>query len=95
MSLPPDTLTSELYGYLMTHAAEHAAGIPDGETRICQWVMNREWHHEVRNLAVRLGGLPVIGRSEYLMGLPIIVREDGGVPHLEAAHVGDEAPPAT
>ena len=74
-------LTEELRAHIyQAHA--------DGPRRASRWVMNQEWFSEVRRLET--GGSPLwhpslnVGRPELLLGIPVEVREDGGVPHLEA-----------
>ena len=52
-----------------------------------RWVMNLEWLNDCRK-ADTAGGASWwvhvgLGKPEYLLGIPIEVREDGGVPHLE------------
>lgn len=47
-----------------------------------RWVMDAVWLDEVRK-ADEHGAVASAGSVAYLLGLPLEVREDGGVPHLE------------
>jgi len=40
------------------------------------WVMNQDWYDECRKIA---GPGP---RFTIMLGLPLVVRDDGGIPHL-------------
>ena len=54
---------------------------PPDVRRTLQWVMNGEWFQDCRSLDWKPPiplGVPVT-----LLGLPIVIREDGGCPHLE------------
>jgi|HubBroStandDraft_2_1064218.scaffolds.fasta_scaffold05850_8 HK97 family phage major capsid protein len=79
-----DTLGADLFEHLIfwVHEAPKAKRL--------QWVMNGEWLNECRRMtdgsghprnlmepAFRLDG------PDYLLGVPVDVRDDGGVPHLE------------
>lgn len=60
------------------------------ERRHARWVMNSEWYTEclgMRDSGGRRLWAPEPPR-ELLFGLPVEVRDDGGVPHLEPAHDG-------
>jgi hypothetical protein len=66
------------------------AEVPAAERARSHWVMSAEWLNEVRqaDLASQHGMYWTgLGRDwaapETLLGLPVEVREDGGVPHLE------------
>lgn len=48
-----------------------------------RWVMDQEWFDEVR----RVLDAPPMMTDTHLLGLPIEIRPDGGMPHLIA--VGD------
>ncbi len=81
----PDSLTDDLRRYIYTMEAAEPRGVK------LRWVMNTEWLNECRKLDdsrgamwVRLSSAP-LGTPEYLLGIPIEVRDDGGVPHLERA----------
>ena len=61
---------------------------PAAERRASCWVMSTEWFNEVRRVADSMGRTayappPGLGCVEQLLGLPIEVRDGGGVPHLE------------
>ena len=47
-----------------------------------KWVMNGEWETELHAAASSLGWQPS-PRPATLFGIPIEIRDDGGVPHLE------------
>jgi hypothetical protein len=47
------------------------------------WVMNLDFLKERPETAPDPGA--TVGRMEFLLGIPIEVRDDGGVPHLEPA----------
>lgn len=52
------------------------------------WVMNPEWLNEVRRVSDS-GGRPLwqpsipLGSLDALFGMPVVVKDDGGAPHLE------------
>ena len=75
---PADTLAGDLIDHL--YATLHA--MPPAERRRAHWVMNDEWYHECRKAAMELGYTP-ISTADLLIGKPIKIRADGGVPHLE------------
>ena len=82
-----DLAEDVLYHVYFVHAETPAA-----ERRRSRWVMSQEWLNEVRqaDLASQRGMYWTgLGRDraapEMLLGLPVEVREDGGVPHLEPA----------
>ncbi len=74
-------LGRELYDFLVN--AFYAQPGPCRQRSV--WVMNPEWHTECHELASDLDGghlwLPH-RPDERLFGLPVMVSEDGGVPHL-------------
>lgn len=81
---PQEELSAELRDYLYRELGDDR---PPGRVR---WVMNGEWHAEMRRcttIAGRSLWLPGIRVSdpEYLFAIPVDIRDDGGVPHLEPA----------
>ena len=80
----PDTLSAEL----MEHLHFWLGAVPAPERRRSRWVMSAEWLMECRRIPAP-GGIywTHLGRDwaepETLLGLPVEVRDDGGVPHLE------------
>lgn len=83
-----DTLTpqQELTGALRSHLCQERASNRGVKSR---WVMSLEWFRECQQLdAVPPGrlwyppGTPV--GPVTLLGLPVEIRKDGGVPHLES-----------
>lgn len=79
--MTPDTLGSDLYNHLFFWLN----AVPALERRQSHWVMSTEWSNECRKLAMELGSYasPAIDGPDYLLGIPIEIRDDGGVPHLE------------
>jgi HK97 family phage major capsid protein len=79
----PDSLDGDLRAHLYRTWLE----TPHDELSF-HWVMSLEWLNEIRRMEGSTGhplhepGLRV-SAPEYLLGMPIEVREDGGVPHLE------------
>ena len=77
---------SELAEELREHVFRALAAGPRLNAR---WVMNLEWFNELRKLDDSRGCLYqpglAVSAPELLLGLPIQVRPDGGVPHLEPA----------
>jgi hypothetical protein len=73
---PQQELTAELRDHLDRAMADGPRG---AGTR---WVMSAEWLAECL-LIDPWSPLPT-GRPETMLGIPIEVRDDGGVPHLEA-----------
>jgi hypothetical protein len=68
---------------LRSHIYAAACGRPRGER--ARWVMNLEWLNEVRKMELKDHSgayLCKVGLGEFLLGLPVEVRADGGVPHL-------------
>lgn len=64
------------------------ASLADGAVPGSRWVMGGTWRDSVRRLEGFCGeALLVPGRDghEFLFGLQVEIREDGGVPHLEPA----------
>ncbi len=78
-------MTDSLDGDLKRHIYQARA---DGPLYDSHWVMNLEWFNEVRRLEDSAGrvlsepGLTV-SAPVFLLGIPVEVRDDGGVPHLE------------
>ena len=61
-----------LYEYLVNHMYE----VPGPMRYHYHWVMNQDWYDECRKIA---GPGP---RFTIMLGLPLVVRDDGGIPHL-------------
>ncbi len=80
------TLSDTLTGDLREHIFRTYANTPTDELT-SRWVMSLEWLNEVRKLDDSRGGLhrpgPAISAPEFLLGIPIEIREGGGPPHLE------------
>lgn len=82
------TLTpqQELTGALRSHLSQERASRRGVKSR---WVMSLEWFRECQQLDAAPPGrlwfppLPADGPVT-LLGLPVEIREDGGVPHLES-----------
>jgi HK97 family phage major capsid protein len=77
-----DSLDSDL----LDHIYKAFDRTDPGPRRASHWVMNQEWFDEVRRLAESRGRLvdeTLPAASMYLLGMPVKVRDDGGVPHLE------------
>lgn len=86
MATPQAELTEDV----LRHVYITNASVSPAERRHSHWVMSLEWLNEVRraDLASQHGMYWTgLGRDwvepERLLGLPIEVRDDGGVPHLE------------
>ncbi len=81
-------MTDDLPGDLREHIYRTWAATPAAEHKVSRWVMSLEWFTECRRLDGSSGrtlyepGIKVTG-PEYLLGMPVEIREDGGVPHLE------------
>jgi HK97 family phage major capsid protein len=79
-------MADSLAGDLRQHIYQAHA---DGPRRKSRWVMNLEWFKELRRLDDSQGrvlyhpGVTEPFSPENLLGIPIVVREDGGAPHLE------------
>lgn len=78
-----EPLFPALYAYLL----DELHNAPRDLRLYGQWVMNTEWLNECRKIDDRpsrfaLHLLPT-GVPETLLGLPIDIRDDGGMPHLE------------
>jgi HK97 family phage major capsid protein len=75
-------LTDDLRRYLY----ETYASGPRGNSR---WVMSQEWMNECRRVDLAAGSTfwhaSAATRAEYLLGIPVEVREDAGAPRLEPA----------
>lgn len=89
-----NTLAADLYKHLIWCLHEgQPIETAFTEGHAYRWVMDLSWLNECRRMALQLSG----GRAsyqnaeaqraeaDYLLGLPIDVREGGGVPHLETA----------
>jgi len=76
-----DSLTRDLYTYLVN---ELYATPKPRRARSC-WVMNPEWYAECTKIGGSHGepGWPEAGCTT-MLGLPFVVAEDGGFPHLIA-----------
>ena len=75
----PDSLAHDLINHLyITHA-----NTPAAERRNSRWVMNNEWWLETRPAVGVTPRWPPSVEVETLFGLPVEIRADGGVPHLE------------
>ena len=79
-----DTLTD----VLRDHLHFWLGAVPALERRRSRWVMNSDWLMECRRLDGAGHGLWThLGQNwtepETLLGIPIEIRDDGGVPHLE------------
>ena len=74
---------AELMADLRRHIYETACSHPAGQR--ARWVMNQEWVNECRKLELEAGRAfwNFDRRGEYMLGIPIDVRDDGGLPHLE------------
>jgi len=78
----PDSLQDDLIKHLYWWACQH------GEISRFRWVMNQEWWNTCRALTDPQGRplwLPAFNANgqHVLLGAPINIRDDGGVPHLE------------
>lgn len=75
-----EPLAGDLRRYLIGHVYSSR---PLGEG--AHWVMNAEWWDECRRLIYEPALLADLGsdRGLHLLGLPVTVTDDGGVPHLE------------
>ena len=79
----PDILDGDLRAYLYRVCLE----TPHDELSF-HWVMSLEWLSEIRRMEGGHGH-PLhelgarVSAPEYLLGMPIEVRDDGGAPHLE------------
>lgn len=75
------SIAEDLRAYIYeTHAS--------GPRRDSRWVMNLEWFNEVRRLDDSQGRVlyhpgVTVSAPEFLLGIPVEIREDGGPPHLE------------
>ena len=76
-----------LSGELRSAIYETFAAVPYLERNLSHWVMNQEWVNECRKLELEAG--PAFWHfdrvGEYMLGIPIEVRAEGGLPHLERA----------
>lgn len=81
----PPSIYDELQAYLYWHMAN--TPIELRQPRSSRWVMSQEWLDEVRRTPDAQGfpaWQPPVSGLAYLLGIPVDVREDAGVPHLEA-----------
>ena len=76
---------------LVTSVYEAFSAVPPAERRLSHWVMNPEWRNELRKVTDGQG-LPLWPASDLLLGLPCVIADDGGVPHLEPDAVPRGAP---
>jgi len=67
---------------LRDHLLRELTSLPFPARRHARWVMNAEWWDEVNAMARAMGEMPPPW-PRMLLGKPVDVREDGGVPHLE------------
>ena len=67
---------------LRKHLMDEYTGTSWPQRRASHWVMNAEWWDEVTDMARAMGENPPPW-PRTLLGLPVKVRADGGVPHLE------------
>ena len=79
MQLMAEPLGPDLY----RHLVDELYDVPPAQRYRARWVMNGEWHDEVRHMADAMGKPLWRPDLPCLLGLPVEVREDGGVPHLE------------
>lgn len=82
----PKTPQQELHEALHDHLFRELRETPFPERRHARWVMNQEWLDEITDMvrAMPYQPPPVFGEPVTLLGKPVDVRADGGVPHLEA-----------
>jgi hypothetical protein len=88
-SAVPRTPQGELHEALRDHLYRELASTPPSERRHARWVMNAEWLEEVHLLSLAMGEPPpgAGDGEETILGKPVDVRADGGVPHLEPGTV--------
>jgi hypothetical protein len=76
----PETepLARDLYRYLV----DHLYSKPPAERQRMHWVMDSEWWQECKKIGSE--PLPPAGNGGHMtmLGLPVTVEEDGGIPHL-------------
>ena len=73
-------MAADLKTDLLFHLyAARDAGIKEANGATCRWVMSQEWFDTVVENFGRTG-MP--GAPAYLLGFPLAVEADGGVPHL-------------
>jgi HK97 family phage major capsid protein len=89
-----DVVTDSLAGDLREHIYRQVLETPLAahgavyDKLSFHWVMSLEWFKECRKLADAAGralwepGQRISG-PVYLLGMPVEIRDDGGVPHLE------------
>ena len=79
-----DGLRDDLFRYLL----ETMYAMPPRERQTARWVMNPEWWNECRKLTDSTG-FPLVlppWRLEdplVMLGKLVVIKDDGGVPHLE------------
>jgi HK97 family phage major capsid protein len=77
-------VTDSVAGDLKRHIYQAHA---DGPRKDSHWAMNLEWLNEIRRLDDNAGRLvwhpSTASAPLMLLGIPVEVRDDGGVPHLE------------
>jgi hypothetical protein len=78
---PHDTLTDVLRDHLHFWLAQ----LSPSDRHASRWVMSYEWLHECIKLDYGRVCLSPVRRLEdlTLLGIPVEIRDDGGVPHLE------------
>jgi HK97 family phage major capsid protein len=73
---------------LYAHLVDTLYSVPAPARRCSRWVMNAEWMGEIRKMTGADGRplwAPASDDLRLLFGLPVEIRDGGGVPHLEAA----------
>jgi hypothetical protein len=82
-------MADDLASDLREHLCKTLANVPVTERRRSRWVMNLEWLSEVRRADPLPSGVlwypRAVEEPGTIFGLPVEVRGDGGVPHLELA----------
>jgi HK97 family phage major capsid protein len=74
-----EPLGPDLYRFLV----DTLYGTPQPERGESRWVMNQEWWNECRKIAGADGRPAWEPPHALMLGKPVEVRVDGGVPHLE------------
>ena len=74
MTAAAGQLTRDLYANLVDQLYD----VPPAWRKRSCWVMNHEWYGECTKIG---GGWPEPGCTT-MLGLPFVVTEDGGFPHL-------------
>ena len=81
-----DASPDGLAGDLQEHVYRIYANTSELDRERSRWVMNLEWLGECRKMPDVAGNpfyRPQPGIPEFLLGIPIEIRADGGAPHLE------------